>query len=44
MVSFGASRQIRIKPLQSLVNETMPKTLYDPPNALYTMLGTGIIH
>ena len=38
MVSFGVSKHFPINPLQSIVNETKPKLLYDPPNALYTML------
>jgi len=42
MVSFGASRHFLIKPLQSLVNETKQKPMYDPPNALYTMCVPGM--
>ena len=43
MLSFGVSGHITIKPLKGLVNETKPKPLYDPPNAIYTML-CGVIY
>lgn len=38
MMSFGASRHFPVGPVDSLVNVPKPKSLYDPPNALYTML------